>query len=79
MDGRTSTSLSAPVPARSSSRSITSSTRGASWLRGPAGVLHDVIVAQEHRGRGVGRLLLGATLEFLRSRGVSPDDDRDDA
>jgi ribosomal protein S18 acetylase RimI-like enzyme len=39
-------------------------------LRGPAGVLHDVIVDPEHRGRGVGRLLLGAMLEFFRSREV---------
>src|SRR5215218_9390447 len=39
-------------------------------LRGPAGVLHDIIVAPEHRGQGVGRLLLGAVLAFLRSRGV---------
>ncbi len=39
-------------------------------LRGPAGVLHDIIVDPEHRGRGVGRLLLDATLAFLRSRGV---------
>lgn len=39
-------------------------------LRGPAGVLHDVIVDAEHRGRGIGRLLIGAALEFLRSRGV---------
>lgn len=37
-------------------------------LRGPAGVLHDVIVDPEHRGRGVGRLLLEAALEFLRLR-----------
>src|SRR6516164_6902138 len=27
-------------------------------LRGPAGVLHDLIVEPQHRGRGVGRLLL---------------------
>ena len=39
-------------------------------LRGPAGVLHDVIVDPGHRGRGVGRLLLDAALEFLRSRRV---------
>jgi ribosomal protein S18 acetylase RimI-like enzyme len=39
-------------------------------LRGPAGVLHDVIVDPEHRGRGVGRLLIDAALTFLSSRGV---------
>jgi ribosomal protein S18 acetylase RimI-like enzyme len=39
-------------------------------LRGPAGVLHDVIVDPEHRGRGVGRLLIDAALGFFRSRGV---------
>jgi len=39
-------------------------------LRGPAGVLHDIIVDPEHRGRGVGRLLLDAALAFFRSRGV---------
>jgi ribosomal protein S18 acetylase RimI-like enzyme len=39
-------------------------------LRGPAGVLHDIIVDPEHRSRGVGRLLLEAALEFFRSRGV---------
>lgn len=39
-------------------------------LRGPAGVLHDIIIDPEYRGRGVGRLLLDAALEFFRSRGV---------
>jgi ribosomal protein S18 acetylase RimI-like enzyme len=39
-------------------------------LRGPAGILHDIIVEPEHRGRGVGRLLLEATLAFLKSRGA---------
>jgi ribosomal protein S18 acetylase RimI-like enzyme len=39
-------------------------------LRGPAGVLHDIIVDPVCRGRGVGRLLLNAALEFFRSRGV---------
>ena len=39
-------------------------------LRGPAGVLHDIVVDPEHRGHGVGKLLLEATLEFLRSRGA---------
>jgi ribosomal protein S18 acetylase RimI-like enzyme len=39
-------------------------------LRGPAGVLHDVIVDPEHRGRGVGRLLIDASLGFFRSRCV---------
>jgi ribosomal protein S18 acetylase RimI-like enzyme len=39
-------------------------------LRGPAGVLHDIIVDPERRGRGVGRLLLDAALTFFRSRGV---------
>ena len=39
-------------------------------LRGPAGVLHDIIVDPEHRGRGIGRLLLDAMLEFFRSRSV---------
>lgn len=39
-------------------------------LRGPAGVLHDLIIDPEHRGRGVGLLLLDAALQFFRSRGV---------
>jgi ribosomal protein S18 acetylase RimI-like enzyme len=39
-------------------------------LRGPAGVLHDLIVDPEHRGRGVGRLLLHAVMSELASRRV---------
>ena len=45
---------------------------GYDWmsLRGPAAVVHDLVVDPESRGRGVGRLLLDATLSHLRSRGV---------
>ena len=39
-------------------------------LRGPAGVLHDVIVEPQHRGRGIGRLLLNAVLTYLTTRGA---------
>ena len=39
-------------------------------LRGPAGVLHDIIVEPAYRGRGIGQLLLDATLKELTSRGV---------
>jgi ribosomal protein S18 acetylase RimI-like enzyme len=39
-------------------------------LRGPAGVLHDIIVDPEYRRRRVGRLLLAATLAYLKSRGT---------
>ena len=39
-------------------------------LRGPAGVLQDIIVDPACRGRGVGRLLLDAALAFLRRRGA---------
>lgn len=43
---------------------------GHDWmaLRGPAGVLHDIVVDPAHRGRGVGRMLLDATLEALEAR-----------
>jgi ribosomal protein S18 acetylase RimI-like enzyme len=39
-------------------------------LRGPAGVVYDIIVDPEYRGRGIGRLLLGAALDYLKSRGA---------
>ena len=39
-------------------------------LRGPAGVLHDVVVDPAHRRVGAGRLLLRAALKELDSRGV---------
>jgi ribosomal protein S18 acetylase RimI-like enzyme len=40
-------------------------------LRGPAGVLHDVIVDPEHRQHGAGRLLVEAALRWMESRGAS--------
>lgn len=45
---------------------------GPDWmsLRGPAGVLHDIVVDSAQRGRGIGRLLLEATLAVLRERGA---------
>ena len=39
-------------------------------LRGPAGILYDIIVDPEHRTQGVGRLLLDATIAELEQRGV---------
>jgi ribosomal protein S18 acetylase RimI-like enzyme len=39
-------------------------------LRGPAGVLHDIVVDPKHRGRGVGRMLLDAALAALKERGA---------
>ncbi|MEO8463944.1 MAG: GNAT family N-acetyltransferase [Gammaproteobacteria bacterium] len=39
-------------------------------LRGPAGILHDIIVDPDNRGRGVGRLLLEAVFTYLQSRGA---------
>ena len=39
-------------------------------LRGPAGVLHDIVVDPQHRGAGVGRALLDATIQLLEKRGV---------
>lgn len=39
-------------------------------LRGPAGVLYDIVVDPARRGQGVGRMLLDATLEALEARGA---------
>jgi len=39
-------------------------------LRGPAGILYDIVVAPTHRGHGVGRLLLEAILAELKARGA---------
>jgi ribosomal protein S18 acetylase RimI-like enzyme len=39
-------------------------------LRGPAGVLYDIVVDPAHRGQGVGRSLLDATLEALQAKGA---------
>jgi ribosomal protein S18 acetylase RimI-like enzyme len=39
-------------------------------LRGPAGIIYDIVVDPRFRGRGLGRVLLEATLAFLGSRGA---------
>jgi ribosomal protein S18 acetylase RimI-like enzyme len=39
-------------------------------LRGPAGVLYDIVVDPSHRGHGVGRRLLDATLAALAAKGA---------
>lgn len=39
-------------------------------LRGPAGVLYDIVVEPVYRGRGIGRTLLDATLAALERRGA---------
>ena len=39
-------------------------------LRGPAGVLYDIVVDPAHRGQGVGEALLDATLEALAAKGA---------
>lgn len=51
---------------------IYGAVEGHDWmaLRGPAGVLHDLIVDPAHRGHGIGRLLLDAAVAALRARGA---------
>jgi ribosomal protein S18 acetylase RimI-like enzyme len=39
-------------------------------LRGPAGVLYDILVDPAHRRHGVGRMLLDATIAALKNRGA---------
>ncbi len=39
-------------------------------LRGPAGALYDIVVEPEHRGRGIGAMLLEATIAQLDARGA---------
>ncbi|HEY6826670.1 MAG TPA: GNAT family N-acetyltransferase [Gemmatimonadaceae bacterium] len=39
-------------------------------LRGPAGVLNDIVVDPSYRGRGIGRMLLEATMDELKGREV---------
>jgi ribosomal protein S18 acetylase RimI-like enzyme len=39
-------------------------------LRGPAGVLHDLVVDPRHRGQGIGRRLLDAVVAALAARGA---------
>jgi ribosomal protein S18 acetylase RimI-like enzyme len=39
-------------------------------LRGPAGAIYDIIVDPAHRGQGIGRMLLDATIEALKARGA---------
>ena len=39
-------------------------------LRGPAGMLYDIVVDPAHRGEGIGRMLLDATLAALEALGA---------
>lgn len=41
-----------------------------SWkeLRGPAGFIHDVLVVEEARGRGIGKQLMSVAIDWLRER-----------
>ncbi|KAA2244047.1 GNAT family N-acetyltransferase [Salinarimonas soli] len=45
---------------------------GQDWmsLRGPAGVIHDIVVDPEHRRQGVGAALLAATIDALSAQGA---------
>ena len=39
-------------------------------LRGPAGVMYDIVIDPDHRQQGVGRLLVDATLDALKRKGA---------
>ena len=39
-------------------------------LRGPAGVLYDIVVEPAHRGQGIGKQLLDATMKALADKGA---------
>jgi ribosomal protein S18 acetylase RimI-like enzyme len=39
-------------------------------LRGPAGVMYDIVVDPDHRQQGIGRMLVDATLEALKKKGA---------
>jgi ribosomal protein S18 acetylase RimI-like enzyme len=39
-------------------------------LRGPAGVMYDIVVDPDHRQQGIGRMLVDATLEALKRKGA---------
>ena len=43
-----------------------------SWkeLRGPAGFIHDIVVEEQARGRGIARELIAGAVEWLRQRGA---------
>jgi len=51
---------------------VYASLEGTSWrdLRGPCGFVHDVYVAEEARQRGIGRDLVRAAMEWIRSHGM---------
>lgn len=44
---------------------------GTNWmeLRGPCGIVHDIVVDAGARGRGAGRALLDAAIAWIRSKG----------
>jgi ribosomal protein S18 acetylase RimI-like enzyme len=39
-------------------------------LRGPAGILNDILIDPAYRGHGIGQLLLDATIAAIKARGV---------